>query len=204
VCCRSSQHPPSPTSASTTADRRRCMPQRHQLCSVQTPADLGVQADSFTSILEVGLDPVYPVGTIPLPVTFRTEDNFRTENVQFEVAEVNLPFNAIIGRPALYRFMAVAHYGYLVLKMPTPAGVLTVQSERAAAVMVVEKLHALATGLAPVAGAQGSYPSTSRAIALAKAPKVLPSDTDDVPMKTVQVGAETSQTTRIGGNLGEK
>jgi hypothetical protein len=69
----------------------------------------------------VGPNPVYPVGTIPLPVTFGMEDNFRTENVQFEVAEVNLPFNTIIGRPALYRFMAVAHYG--VLKMPSSAGV---------------------------------------------------------------------------------
>jgi hypothetical protein len=29
----------------------------------------------------VGPDPVYPVGTITLPVTFGTEDNFRTENV---------------------------------------------------------------------------------------------------------------------------
>jgi hypothetical protein len=68
----------------------------------------------------VGPNPVYPIGTISLPVTFGTE------NVQFEVAEVNLPFNAIIGRPALYRFVAIAHYGYLVLKMPSPAGVLTV------------------------------------------------------------------------------
>jgi hypothetical protein len=47
----------------------------------------------------VGPNPVYPVGTISLPVTFGTEVNFRTENVQFEVAEANLPFNAIIGRP---------------------------------------------------------------------------------------------------------
>jgi hypothetical protein len=153
---------------------------------------------------EVGPDPVYPVGTITLPVTFGTEDNFRTENVQFEVAKVNRPFNAIIGRSALYRFMAIAHYGYLVLKMPSPVGILTVQSDRAAAVVAVEKLHALAPGLAPAAGAQGSDPSTLRAKALAKAPKVRPSDTDDVPVKSVQVGAETSQTTRIGGNLGEK
>jgi hypothetical protein len=29
----------------------------------------------------VGPDPVYPVGTITLPVTFGTEDNFCTENV---------------------------------------------------------------------------------------------------------------------------
>jgi hypothetical protein len=68
----------------------------------------------------VGPHPVYPVGTISLPVMFGTEENFRRENVQFDVAEVDLPFNAIIGRLALYRFMAVAHNGYLVLKMPSP------------------------------------------------------------------------------------
>jgi hypothetical protein len=80
----------------------------------------------------VGAQPVYPLGSITLPVTFGTEENFRTENVQFDVAKVNLPFNAIIGRPALYRFMVIAHYGYLVLKMPSTAGVLTVQGDRAA------------------------------------------------------------------------
>jgi hypothetical protein len=144
------------------------------------------------------------VGTIFLPVTFGTEINFHTENIQFKVAEVNLPFNTIIGRPGLYRFMAVAHYGYLVLKMPSPACVLTAQDDRTAAVVAVEKLHALAAGLAPAASAEGSDPSPSRARAPAKAPKVRLSDTNDVPVKTSQVGAESSQTTRIGGNLGEK
>jgi hypothetical protein len=100
--------------------------------------------------------------------------------------------------------MAVAHYGYLVLKMPSPVDVLTLQSDRTATVVVVEKLHALAAGLGPAAGAEGSDPSSSRAKALAKAPKFRPSDTDDVPVKTVQVGADPSQTTRIGGNLGGK
>jgi hypothetical protein len=91
----------------------------------------------------VGPQPVYLVGSIALPVTFETKENFRTENVVFDVAEVNLPFNAIIGRPTLYRFMAIAHYGYLVLKMPSPTGVLTVQGDRDAALAAVEKLHAL-------------------------------------------------------------
>jgi hypothetical protein len=139
-----------------------------------------------------------------MPVMFGMEENFRTENAQFNVVEVDLPFNAIIGRLALYRFMAVAHYGYLVLKMPSPAGVLTVQGDRTAAVAAVEKLHALAVGLAPAAGAEGSDPSTSCAKAPARVPKVCPSDMDDVPVKTIQVRAEPSQTTRIGGNLGEK
>jgi hypothetical protein len=39
----------------------------------------------------VGPQPVYPLGSIALPVTFRTKENFRTDNVVFDVAEVNLP-----------------------------------------------------------------------------------------------------------------
>jgi hypothetical protein len=76
--------------------------------------------------LGVGLVSVTPRGCISLPVTFRTVENFHTESVLFYVVEVSLPFNAILGKPALYQFMAVAHYGYLVLKMPSPNGVLKI------------------------------------------------------------------------------
>jgi hypothetical protein len=138
-----------------------------------------------------------------LPVTFRIEENFHTENVQFDVAEVSLPFNAIIGRPTLYRFMAIAHYGYLVLKMSSPTRVLTMWGDHAAAVTAVEKLHALATEAArPDDGGKDS--STSGTKAPAKVPKVQPFGADDGPVKTIQVGADPSQTTHIAGNLGEK
>jgi hypothetical protein len=151
----------------------------------------------------VGPQPMYPLGSIALPVTFGTKENFRTENVVFDVAEVNLPFNAIIGRPTLYLFMAIAHYRYLVLKMPSPAGVLTVQDDRAAALAAVEKLHALATEAArPDDG--GRNPSTSGTKAPTKVPKVRPSGADDVPVKAVQLSAGSSQTTRIAGDLEEK
>jgi hypothetical protein len=134
---------------------------------------------------------VYPLGSITLPVTFGTEENFRTENVQFDVAEVNLPFNAIIGRPALYRFMAIAHYGYLVLKMPSPAGLLTMRGDHAAAVTAVKKLHALVAEAArPDDG--GKDPSTSGTKAPAKVPKVQPSGADGGLVKTIQVGADSS------------
>jgi hypothetical protein len=119
----------------------------------------------------VGPQPVYPLGSIALLVTFGIEENFRTENVQFDVAEVSLPFNAITGRLALYRFMAIAHYGYLVLKMPSPAGVLTVWGNRAAALAAVKKLHALAAETTrPDDG--GRDPSTSGTKAPAKVLKV--------------------------------
>jgi hypothetical protein len=79
------------------------------------------------SFYGVGPVSVMPRGCISLPVTFRTSENFRTESFLFNVTEVNLPFNAILGRPALYQFMAVAHYGYLVLKMPSPNGVFRIR-----------------------------------------------------------------------------
>ena len=146
---------------------------------------------------------MYPLGSITLPVTFGTKENFRTENVQFDVAEVNLPFNAIIGRSALYWFMAIAHYRYLVLKMSSPAGVLTMRGDRAATVAAVEKLHALAVEAAcPDNG--GRDPLTSGTKAPTKVPKVRPSGVDDVPIKAVRLTADSSQTTRIAGDLDEK
>ena len=97
--------------------------------------------------------------------------------------------------------MAIAHYGYLVLKMPSPAGVLIVRGDRTAAVAAVEKLHALA---AEAACSEEDTPSTSRARVPARAPKVQPSDPDNVLVKTVQIGADSSRTTHVVGNLEEK
>jgi hypothetical protein len=147
----------------------------------------------------VGPQPVYPLGSITLPVTFGMGENFHTENIQFDVAEVNLPFNAIIGRPTLYWFMAIAHYEYLVLKMSSPAGILTVRGDRTAALAAVEKLHTLAAEIARPD--DGGGPSSR---APSKATKVQSSGADGGPAKTIQVGADPSQTTRIAGNLGEK
>jgi hypothetical protein len=151
----------------------------------------------------VGAQPVYPLGSITLSVTFGTEENFRTENVQFDVAEVNLPFNAIIGRSALYRFMAIAHYGYLVLKMPSPAGVLTVRGDHVAALAAVENLHALAIETARPDDV-GRNPSTSGTKAPTKVPKVWPSGAYDVPVKAIRLCVDSPQTTRITGDLEEK
>jgi hypothetical protein len=90
----------------------------------------------------VGLGLVMLRSYISLPVTFRTVESFCTESVLFDVAEVSLPFNAILGRPALYQFMVVAHYGYLVLKMPSPNDILKIRGGggRDAGACALEKL----------------------------------------------------------------
>jgi hypothetical protein len=67
---------------------------------------------------------------VVLPVTFgETRENYRTEYIMFEVADFKTSYHAILGRPAIAKFMAVPHYTYLVLKMPSLAGVLSLQGD---------------------------------------------------------------------------
>jgi hypothetical protein len=59
-----------------------------------------------------------PIGQVRLPVTFGTRDNYRTESLDFDVAYIVLPYNAILGYPALARFMAAASW----LQRPQDSG----------------------------------------------------------------------------------
>nr|ABF97268.1 retrotransposon protein, putative, Ty3-gypsy subclass [Oryza sativa Japonica Group] len=70
-----------------------------------------------------------PLGQITLPVTFGTQENFRTENICFEVADFDTAYHAILGRPAIAKFMAVPHYTYMMMKMPGPRGVISLRSD---------------------------------------------------------------------------
>jgi hypothetical protein len=74
------------------------------------------------------------------------------ESAVFDVTEVNLPFNAIIGKPALYQFMVVAHYGYLVLKMSSPNGIIKICGDRTTSAFTLENLQMLAVAQEAAAG----------------------------------------------------
>jgi hypothetical protein len=60
----------------------------------------------------------YPIGRVCLPVTFGTEENFRTEYLTFKVADFRSPYHA--------KFMAITHHTYLIMKMPALNGILSV------------------------------------------------------------------------------
>jgi hypothetical protein len=104
---------------------------------------------------EVGPVSVMPRSCISLPVTFRTPGKFHTESILFDVAEVNLPFNTILGRLALYQFMAVTHYGYMFLKMSSPNGVLKFCGDRDAGASTLGKLLALVVSCEAATGPGG-------------------------------------------------
>ena len=65
----------------------------------------------------------------PPPFTFGARNSYRTKLIDFDVAHIRLSYNAILGYPALVKFMAVTHHGYNVLKMPGSGRVITVPCE---------------------------------------------------------------------------
>ena len=54
--------------------------------------------------------------------------NYRVERINFYITDFNTAYHAILGWPALAKFMAIPHYAYLVLKMPSPIGVLALRA----------------------------------------------------------------------------
>ena len=90
-----------------------------------TQADLKPYEAQFWGVL-LGQSST-PLGQITLSVQFGTLDHFRTDYVNFMVADFEGTYHAILGRPAPTKFMAIPHYRYLVLKMLTEKGVLTLR-----------------------------------------------------------------------------
>src|SRR5687767_12464289 len=82
---------------------------------------------SFYGIIPGNAD--VPLGQVVLLVTFGTKDHYQTEYIRFEVADFETSYHAILGRPALAKFMVIPHYVYLVLKIPGPKGVLSLPGD---------------------------------------------------------------------------
>nr|AAS07074.1 putative retrotransposon gag protein [Oryza sativa Japonica Group] len=143
-----------------------------------------------------------PLGQITLPVTFGTRENFRTENICFEVADFETAYHAILGRPALAKFMAVPHYTYMMMKMPGPREVISLRSDIKQAVTCDKKSCEIAQTreitlareeirLAATMASKGEVPATKMpksGESDAKTKKI-PLDPSD-PSKTAVIGAE--------------
>ena len=69
------------------------------------------------------------MGLVRPDVLFSTKGNHHRESIMFEVVNHASAYHAILGQPALAKFMAVPHYGYLKMKMPGPHGIITVSGD---------------------------------------------------------------------------
>jgi hypothetical protein len=153
----------------------------------------------------------HPLGMVVLPVTFGTRENYRTEFIKFEVANFESTYHAILGRPALAKFMAVRHYVYLLLKMAGLSGVLTLRGDLKKSYDCNQEViqYASTTRVPDASGevlAAAQQLSQSRLeIPSRKASKSSIQSTDDVALKTIQLQeGDPSKTAVIGAGLGEK
>jgi hypothetical protein len=153
-----------------------------------------------------------PLGSVVLLVTFReTRENYRTEYIKFEVADFETSYHAILGRPAIAKFMAVPHYTYLVLKMPSPAGVLSLQGDLKISFDYDTKAVELAT-TNQVPNAMMEIYAASKKLAPTKLEIPEKTDRANKPQPSEQVQVDTidlgtgnnSKTTMIGAGLNPK
>ena len=69
------------------------------------------------------------LGAIILEVTFGEEDNYRTEDITFEVVPFDNAYRAIFGRPDFAKFLARPCYLYSKMKLPGPNGIIIIEGD---------------------------------------------------------------------------
>jgi hypothetical protein len=75
---------------------------------------------------------IVALGKITMSITFRYINNTRTEQVLFDIVDMDYPYNAIIGRETLNAFKAVLHLVYLCMKIPSDQGPIVVHGSQEA------------------------------------------------------------------------
>jgi hypothetical protein len=146
---------------------------------------------------------------VVLPVTFgKTRENYRTEYIKFEVTDFETSYHAILGRPAITNFMAVPHYTYLVLKMSSPASVLSLQGDlKISFDRDTEAVELAATNKVP--NAMMEIYASSKKLAPSELDIPEKSDTankpqpsEEVQVRAIELGTgNNSKTTMIGAGL---
>jgi hypothetical protein len=76
---------------------------------------------------------ILALGKITMPVTFDYVHNTRTEQVIFDIVDMEYPYNAIIGQGTLNAFEAILHPSYLCMKIPSEQGPIAVHRSQEAA-----------------------------------------------------------------------
>ena len=133
---------------------------------------------------------------------------FCIEYINFLVADFDIAYHAILGRLALTKFMAILHYSYLVLKMPAPGGVLSLQANLVVAYDCEKESLALAE----------AFDLSLRIEAYLAESKKVPEGDQEIPMmempwkatkaketKEVSLGlTDLTKTVKIGAHLDPK
>jgi hypothetical protein len=75
---------------------------------------------------------IVALGKITMPFTFGYVHNTRTQQVVFDIVDMEYPYNAIVGRGTLNAFEAILHPTYLCIKIPSKHGPIAVHESQEA------------------------------------------------------------------------
>ena len=118
--------------------------------------------------------------------------NYHVEHINFYVTDFNTAYHAILGWLALAKFMAIPHYAYLVLKMPSPVGVLALWAN--ISIAYAYKIESLAL-------AEATNLSIQMASVVTDA-KMVPIDDLDIPsLEPPRASAKSKETKEVGLGL---
>ena len=109
-------------------------------------------------------------------MVFGSPDNFRSEELIFDIVPFRSGYNALLGRTAFAKFNAVPHYAYLKLKMPGPRGVIMVNGNTERSLRTEEHTAALAAEAQSSLLRQFSSPAIKRPDAVKRAQSNLQQD----------------------------
>jgi hypothetical protein len=76
---------------------------------------------------------IVALGKMTMSVTFGYVHNTRSEQVVFDIVDMEYPYNAIIGPGTLNAFEAILHPAYLCMKIPSEQGPIVVHGSQEAA-----------------------------------------------------------------------
>ena len=158
---------------------------------MQVPYERLMPTKPFTGVT-VGT--TTPIGQVSLLVTFGARSNYCTELIDFDVANLGLPYNTILGYPSLAKFMMVTHHMYNIVKLLGSGGTIVVRGDEKDAVRSLERAYK---------DAAAANPDEEDDVVPSAAPmkKKLFSE-ERMTTKQVSLGADgTGATIVIGGSL---
>jgi hypothetical protein len=136
-----------------------------------------------------------PLGQITLAVQFGTADHFCIDYVNFIVAAFEGTYQAILGRPALAKFMSIPHYIYLLQKMPTEKGILSLKGNVLIAYNCEKEGYATTEALELSIRMQQS---------IADAKKIPPADLEIPNKEATRAAVKSKKTKEVELVLGDK
>ena len=153
---------------------------------------------SESPLIGFGGKKIDALGKISL-VSFRGQENARTEYVTFDIVDLYYPYNAIFGRGFANKFNVTIHMGYLCMKMPALHGTITVHGSQKEARNIERAIYKSQRNINSVEAARNN----------SLEPSDMPKDKTDLKdqEETKSVPLENAVTDRkvtIGGNLSKK